>query len=249
MTSQTQKAEAFADLHRSGTFVLLNAWDAGSAKMMARHGAVALGTTSAGVAWMGGMRDGALDREAVLANAKAIATATSLPVTVDLMDGFGPSPDDAAAAVRAAHEAGCVGGSIEDTTGDPDKPLYDLGLAAEKVAAAVEAARGLPNPFVLCARADALFAGIDDLDDVIARLRRFEQEGADLLYAPKLRTTDQIGRVLDAVGKPISLGSSLFGAALGCVYSAMLELLGSGTFEWSLGNLPYARLQDVMNDT
>ncbi|QPH55782.1 isocitrate lyase/PEP mutase family protein [Pontivivens ytuae] len=272
MRTQAEKARIFRDLHEAGTFVLPNAWDAGSARLLAEAGAVALGTTSAGLAWAHGRRDGSQTRDTVIANAAAIAEATDLPVTADLLDGFGPQPEDVGEAVRLAYQAGCVGCSIEDTTGDPDQPLYDAALAAERIAAAVEAAAALSDPFVLCARADALFAGAGDLDSVIARLQSFEKVGAPLLYAPVLMTREAVQQVLDAVATPInvlvgigqdydvadlremgvrrvSLGSSLYSAAMGALHQATGELLGPGTFGWSDGALGYPTLQGMMRDT
>ncbi|WP_299744248.1 isocitrate lyase/phosphoenolpyruvate mutase family protein [uncultured Tateyamaria sp.] len=272
MTTQTDKARIFWDLHQSGTFVLPNAWDAGSARLLTDAGAVAIGTTSAGLAWANGQKDGSQVRDIVVANAEQIATATELPVTADFLNGFGDRPEDVADAIHLAHEAGCVGCSIEDTTGDPDAPLYDIGRATDRITAAIETANALPNPFVLCARADAFFAGVGNLLEVIERLRAFEKVGAPLLYAPVLMSTDAVREVIEAVRTPInvlvgigqpytiadlsdlgvrriSLGSSLYSASMGALNTAARELLDTGTFEWSKGALAYPALQGMMRDT
>ncbi|MEM9797136.1 MAG: isocitrate lyase/phosphoenolpyruvate mutase family protein [Pseudomonadota bacterium] len=271
MTTQTARANTFRDLHQSGTFVLPNAWDAGSARLLADAGAVALGSTSAGLAWAHGQKDGAQMRDIVVNNAAQIADATDLPVTADFLNGFGDWPEDVAEAVRLAHQAGCVGCSIEDTTGNPDAPLYDIGLATERITAGLEAATALPDPFVLCARADAFFAGVGNLPEVIERLRAFEKVGAPLLYAPVLTSLDAVRTVLDAVDTPInvlvgigqpydvadlqnlgvrriSLGSSLYSASMGALSAAARELLETGTFDWSKTALGYQNLQGMMLD-
>lgn len=171
-----------------GAFVVPNPWDAGSARILTALGFAALATTSAGLAFSLGRRDaeGAVSREETLANARAIVDATDLPVSADLEDGFGPRPEDAAETIRRAATIGLIGGSIEDTTADPARPIHDFGRAVERVAAAVEAARELPFPFTVTARAENFLFSRRDLGDTIARLRAFEAAGADVLYAPGL---------------------------------------------------------------
>lgn len=188
--SQVEKAERFQALHaRSGAFVIPNPWDAGTARILTGLGFEALTTTSAGLAFTLGRRDGlgAITRDETLANAKAIVDATDLPVAADLENGFGHTPQTAAETIRLAGEvAGLVGGSIEDSSGDPRRPIYDFQHAVERLAAAAEAARALAFPFVLVGRAENFLHGRPDLDDTIRRLQAFEAVGADALYAPGL---------------------------------------------------------------
>jgi 2-methylisocitrate lyase-like PEP mutase family enzyme len=187
MDVQTLRAEAFKALHaRDGAFVIPNPWDAGSAKMLASLGFEALATTSAGLAFSLGRPDaeGALSLDDTLDNAGEIVDATALPVAADLENGFGDLPEDCAQTILRAAEVGLVGGSIEDASGRSDAPIYDFGLAVERVRAAVQAARSLPFPFTLCARAENLLHGRMDLDDTILRLQAYAEAGADVLYAP-----------------------------------------------------------------
>jgi len=179
---QAQKAAAFAALHTGDPFVIPNPWDAGSARVLAALGFKALATTSSGFAFTLGRRDGRVTLDEVVAHTAAIDGATELPVSVDLENGYGPDPADAARAITQAAEAGAVGGSIEDF--DPGGRLYEPHHAAERISAAAEAARGLGFPFVLTARAENHIRGNPDLDDTIARLQAFERAGADVLYAP-----------------------------------------------------------------
>jgi 2-methylisocitrate lyase-like PEP mutase family enzyme len=204
MRSQTEKAEAFVALHaRPGAFVIPNPWDAGTAKLLAAIGFEALATTSLGFANTLGAADVSL--EAIIENCRTIAAATDLPVSADLENCGADEPEAAARAIGRAAEAGAVGGSIEDSTGDPQAPIYDFTLAVERVQAAVEAARALPFPFTLTARADNLLWGQGDLDDTIRRLQAFEAVGADVLYAPGVRDLDTIRKVVAALGKPFNL--------------------------------------------
>src|SRR5919109_2617858 len=189
MRTQAEKAAAFRALHeRPGVFIIPNPWDAGTAKLLASLGFEALATTSLGLSNMLGRVDGTMtvSREEVLANCRAIAEATDLPVSADLENCYAHEPRAAAEMIRLAAEAGVVGGSIEDATGDAAKPIYDFGLAVERVHAAVETARALPFRFVLTARAENMIQGRLDLDDTIRRLQAFEEAGADVLYAPGL---------------------------------------------------------------
>jgi 2-methylisocitrate lyase-like PEP mutase family enzyme len=273
--SQAEKARRFEALHRrAGAFVIPNPWDAGTARILANLGFEALTTTSAGLAFALGRPDGfgAVNREETLANARAIVEATDLPVAADLENGFGHTPEAAAETIRLAGEAaGLVGGSIEDATGDPQHPIYDFKHAVERVAAAVEAARALPFPFVLVGRAENLIRGRPDLDDTIRRLQAFEVAGADALYAPGLTTADDIRTVCQSVARPVnvvmgltsgslsvaelaslgvrrvSLGSALSRAALGGFLRAAREVRDHGTFRFAEEATPYADLNKVMS--
>lgn len=273
MDVQTLRAEAFKALHeRDGAFVIPNPWDAGSARLLASLGFEALATTSAGLAFSLGRADAeaALSLDETLDNAKSIVDATPLPVAADLENGFGDLPQDCAQAILRAAEAGLVGGSIEDATGRSDAPIYDLALAVERVRAAVQSARSLPFPFTLCARAENLLHGRMDLDDTILRLQAFAEAGADVLYAPGLRSVDEIRAVVQAVApkpvnvlmglagvplsvnqlqdlgvKRISVGSSMARAALGALQRAALEIREQGTFDYGEQALPFAQLNDL----
>ncbi|UBM24330.1 isocitrate lyase/phosphoenolpyruvate mutase family protein [Pseudomonas sp. p1(2021b)] len=273
MDVQTLRAEAFKALHeREGAFVIPNPWDAGSAKLLASLGFEALATTSAGLAFSLGRPDaeGALDLEQTLGNARAIVDATPLPVAADLENGFGDLPENCAETIRQAAGAGLVGGSIEDASGQADTPIYDFGLSVERVRAAVQAARELPFPFTLCARAENLLHGRLDLDDTIRRLQAYAEAGADVLYAPGLRSVDEIRAVVQAVApkpvnvlmgmagvalsvnqlqdlgvKRISVGSSLARAALGAFRRAALEIRDAGTFGYGEQAMPFAELNDL----
>lgn len=254
MTDQSQRARDFAALHQGPDLLVLpNPWDAGSARMLAHLGFKALATTSAGLAFSLGRRDaeGAVSREEALANARAIVEATPLPVAADLENGYGDSPEACAETLRLAAEAGLVGGSIEDASGRPDAPIYDAGLALERIQAAVEAARALPFPFTLAARAENFLHGRPDLDDTLRRLVAYAEAGADVLYAPGLTTREQIAEVVAAVapkpvnilvGSPalaltldelaalgvrrVSLGSNLARVAYGAFFEAARQLHG-----------------------
>jgi 2-methylisocitrate lyase-like PEP mutase family enzyme len=253
--SQTEKANLFRALHqRPGAFVIPNPFDAGTARILAGLGFEALATTSAGCAFSLGRRDGAITRDEALGHAEAIVGATPLPVSADLENGFGDAPEAVALTVRGAGEAGLVGCSIEDASGDPARPIYDFSHAVERVAAAVEAARSMPFPFTLTARAENLLHGRLDLDDTIARLKAFEAAGADVLYAPGLREVEPIRTVCATVSRPvnvlaglgptplsvaqlaaagvrrISLGSALSRVALGAFLDAAREIKEQGTF-------------------
>ena len=253
--SQGEKAARFQALHdRPGAFVIPNPWDAGSARILAGLGFEALATSSGAAAGTLGRRDGQVTREEALAHARAIVAATDLPVSADLEKGFGDAPAVAAETIRLAAEAGLVGGSIEDATGDKNKPLYDLGLAAERVAAAAEAARALPFPFMLTARAENYLRGNPNLDDTIKRLQAFEKAGADVLFAPGLPDLAAVRAVCSAVSKPvnfmvgikgksftvaeltaagvkrISLATSLYRAAMSRLLEVAREVKDKGTF-------------------
>ena len=202
------KAERFQALHREGCFVIANAWDAGSTRILTHLGFAALATTSAGLAFMLGRRDGqaGVSRAEALANARDIVAATSLPVSADLEDGYGAEPEACAATVRLAADAGLCGCTIEDTTADPAAPIHGFDTAVARVRAAASAARAAPHPFVLTARAENFLHGRPDLDDTVRRLVAFAEAGADCLYAPGLPTLEAVRIVIAAVApKPVNV--------------------------------------------
>jgi 2-methylisocitrate lyase-like PEP mutase family enzyme len=271
--SQSDRAHAFCALHRrAGAFVMPNPWDVGTARILAGLGFEALATTSAGLAFTLGWRDaeGAITRDEALAHARTIVEATPLPVSADLESGFGAAPEAVAETIRRAAAAGLVGGSIEDATGDPRRPIYDRAQAVERIAAAAEAARALPWPFTLTARAENHLYGRPDLDDTIGRLQAFEAAGADVLYAPGLRDLDAIRTVCTAVARPvnvvmglagaassvdqlaavgvrrISLGSALARAALGAFLEAAREVRERGTFGFADRAASFAELDPFL---
>jgi 2-methylisocitrate lyase-like PEP mutase family enzyme len=200
---QVRKAEAFRALHAGEPFVIPNPWDAGSARVLEALGFKALATTSSGFAFTLGRLDGRVALDEVAAHVAALDHASGLPVSVDLENGYGPEPEQAALAIERAALAGAVGGSIEDF--DPEAGLYDAGHAVERVAAAVEAAGGVGFPFTLTARAENHIRGNPDLDDTISRLQAYEAAGADVLYAPGLRSVEEIRAVCEAVSKPVNV--------------------------------------------
>ena len=213
MASQQQKFQTFSALHAcEGAFVMPNPWDAGTARLLAHLGFKALATTSAGLAFSTGRRDsaGALSRDDILLNARAIVEATDLPVSADLENGFGDAPEDCALTILKACETGLVGGSIEDATGRPENPIYDMEEAVERVRAAAEAKDG--RPFLLTARAENFLWGNPDLDDTIKRLGAFSEAGADVLYAPGLPDITAIRSVCRALDKPVNVVMGLQGA-------------------------------------
>jgi 2-methylisocitrate lyase-like PEP mutase family enzyme len=274
MRTQAQKAEAFRALHeRPGAFIIPNPWDAGTAKLLASLGFEALATTSLGLANMLGRVDGAnsVSRHEVLDNCRVIAGATELPVNADLENGYADAPREAAEMIRLAAEAGVVGGSIEDATGDASRPIYDFTLAVERLQAAVEVARALPFRFVLTARAENLLHGRHDLDDTIKRLQAFEKAGADVLYAPGVKDLAQIRAVTSAVSRPVnvvmsaadpsltlaqlaeagvkrvSVGGALSRLALAAFLDGAREMKDKGTFTWVRRTVPSRELKAVFN--
>ena len=273
--TQAEKANAFQALHtRAGAFVIPNPWDAGTARILTRLGFEALTTTSAGLAFVLGRRDGdgSVTRDDALANAKAIIDATDLPVAADLENGYGDAPEAAAETIRLAASVGLVGASIEDATGDETRPIYDIAHAAERVAAAAEAAHALPFPFVFVARAENFLHNKPDIDDTIRRLQAFEAAGADVLYAPGIIKADHIRAVCSSVSNPvnvimgikgapfsvsqlaalgvkrISVGSSLSRAALGAFVRAANEIKEQGTFNFANDALPFADANDLVSE-
>ena len=269
--SQSDKATRFRALHHGpGAFLIPNPWDAGSARILAGLGFEALATSSGASAGILGRRDGKVTREEALAHARAIVGATDLPVSADLEKGFGDAPPVAAETIRLAAEVGLVGGSIEDASGDKDKPLYDLSLAAERVAAAVQAARALHFPFTLTARAENYLRGNPNLDDTIKRLQAFEKAGADVLFAPGLPDLEAVRTVCAAVSKPfnfmvgikgksftvaeltaagvkrISLATSLYREAMSGLVNAAREVKDKGTFGYLDRSLTTPELNNFM---
>jgi 2-methylisocitrate lyase-like PEP mutase family enzyme len=203
MTTQREKADAFRALHEGAPFIIPNPWDAGSAKVLAALGFRALAGTSSGFAFTLGRPDGGVTLDEVVSHITAVDGATDLPLSMDLENGYGPAPEDAAGAIAAAASAGAVGGSIEDW--DPHDGLYPLEDAAARVSAAVEAARALDFPFTLTARAENHIRGNPDLSDTVTRLRAYEEAGADVLYAPGLRNADEVRTVCSAVSRPVNV--------------------------------------------
>jgi len=215
VANQAEKAAAFQALHqRAEVFVIANPWDAGTARILTGLGFSALSTTSAGLAFTLGRRDGtaSVSREDALTNAKSIVEATHLPVAADLENGYGHSPETAAETIRLAAAVGLVGGSIEDATGDTVHPIYDFNHAVERIAAAVAAAQALPFPFMLVARAENYLHGRPDLDDTIRRLQAFEAAGAEVLYAPGIASVEDIRTVCASVRKPVNVLMGIKGA-------------------------------------
>jgi len=254
-TTQIEKANRFKRLHEQpGAFVVANPWDAGSARLLTGLGFPALATSSGASAGSLGRGDHRLTREEALTQAQAIVMATDLPVSADLENGFGDAPDDVAETIRMAAAVGLVGGSIEDATGNQDKPLYDLNYATERVAAAVRAAKALPFPFLLTGRTENFLRGNGELKDTIQRLQAFERAGADVLFAPGPPDLAAVRTICAAISKPvnfmaglkgksftvaelaaagvkrISLATSLYRAAMSGLFEAAREVKEMGTF-------------------
>jgi 2-methylisocitrate lyase-like PEP mutase family enzyme len=201
--NQEELGGRFAALHREGCFLIPNPWDGGSARVLESLGFEALATTSSAFAYTLGRADGAVTLDELVAHVKVLAEASDLPISVDLENGFGTTAEAGARAIEAAAAVGAVGGSIEDW--DAEVGIYEVGAAAERIAAAAEAAAALPFDFTLTARAENQIRGNPDLDDTIARLQAYEAAGADVLYAPGLASTEEIGTVVDAVGLPVNV--------------------------------------------
>jgi len=272
--TRSAKGIEFRDLHRQPhAFIIPNPWDAGSARLLASLGFKALATTSAGFAFSLGRVDGAVSRDEVMQHIRDISAACDLPLSADLENGFGDAPKTAAETIRLGADAGLVGGSIEDSSGDPARPIYDFNHAVERVAASVEAARALPFEFTLTARAENFLHGRPDIEDTIRRLQAFAAVGADVLYAPGLPDIDAVRTVCSALDKPvnvlaagglsgasvtdlsaagakrISLGAALSRAALGGLMRAARELVDHGTFGFLKDALPGAEISAVMART
>ena len=273
MTTREEKYKTFRALHeRPGIFLIPNPWNAGTAKILTALGFEALATTSAGYAFNAGCIDSntAITREGVLANAKQIVEATDLPVSADLQDGFGRSPEACAETIWRAADVGLAGGSIEDATGDESDPIYDFKLAVERIAAAAKAAH--ETHFVLTARAENYLHGRPDLRDTIRRLQAFAEAGADVLYAPGLPSLEIIKEVCACVSKPvnvlmglkgatysveeiaeagakrISVGGALARAALGAFVRAAREIKAEGTFGFAAEAISHADLTAYMSN-
>ncbi len=272
MTSQASKGATFKALHEgTAAFIIPNPWDAGSARILAEFGFPALATTSAGAAFTDARPDGSSTREQTLENARLIvAAAGDLPVSADLENGFGDAPEVCAETIRLAAQAGLVGGSIEDATGRAEDSIYSLDLAVARVKAAVAAARALPFSFMLTARAENYLHGRADLDDTIRRLRAFAEAGADVLYAPGIKSRAEIEAVvkvvapkpvnvltglpgitlsqkdLSALGvKRISVGGALACAAYGALMEAAEEMRRDGTFTYADKAVPFGKINGL----
>ena len=270
MSTQSERGKAFRALHeRDGAFIIPNPWDIGTARLLAHLGFEALATTSAGYAFSVGQRDNTIQREEMMTHVAEIASATDLPVSADLGNGFGDNPETVAETIALAAAAGAAGGSIEDLTSHPDQPIYELELAAERIRAASEAARALPFPFTLTARAENYLVGRPDLKDTIKRLQVYEEAGADVLYAPGLTRKEDIVSLVSSVGRPvnvimglqgvrlsltelseigvkrISVGSALSRAAFGAFLRAAHEMQTHGTFTFADETVSYRDLSDM----
>lgn len=269
MLSQLEKAHKFRALHeRDRIFLIPNPWDVGTARLLAQMGFEALATSSAGFAFSIGKPDTAVGRDAMLAHVAEVAAAVDLPVSGDLENGYGDAPETAAETIRLAAAAGLVGGSIEDATGRAGEPIYARDLAVERVRAAAQAARALPFPFTLTARCENFLHGRPDLEDTIARLRAYQQAGADVLYAPGLQRMEDIAAVVRAVERPVnvlagagmtlaalaaagvrrvSVGSTLARVALTALQRAAREMLEQGSFSSFEGATSYADLNQIFS--
>jgi len=258
MLTQAEKGRAFRALHeRDGAFIIPNPWDVGTARLLAHLGFEALATTSMGYAFSAGQLDNTIERHQMMEHLSALASATDLPVSADLENGFGDDPEIVEETIRLAAAAGVVGGSIEDATGRPQDPIYDIEQAAERIRAAATAVQALPFAFTLTGRAENYLHGRPDLKDTIARLQAYQEAGADVLYAPGLASKDEIAAVVSSVDRPVnvvmglrgvqlsltalseigvrrvSVGSALCRAALGAFLRAAREMHEHGTFDFA----------------
>ncbi len=273
MRTQAEKAKAFQALHqREGAFIIPNPYDMGTARLLAYLRFEALATTSAGCAFSLGQRDYTLTREQALGHPAEIVLATDLPVSADLESGFGDDPETVAETFRLAVATGLAGGSIEDSTGRPDEPIYDHQLAVERVRAAAEVTKSLPFPFMLTARCENYLVGRTDLKDTIGRLQAYQEAGANVLYAPGLRTKEDVAAVVSSVDRPVnvlmalqgvhftlaelselgvkrvSVGSALSRAALGAFLRAAREMKEEGTFTFADEAVAYAEVSAMLNN-
>ncbi|HWL30380.1 MAG TPA: isocitrate lyase/phosphoenolpyruvate mutase family protein [Burkholderiaceae bacterium] len=269
--AQSARAHAFRSLHQQeDAFIIPNPWDVGTARLLSLLGFKALATTSAGYAFSSGQPDFSIGRDRMLAHVADIVAATDLPVSADLENGFGDEPATVAETIRMAAATGLAGGSIEDASGHRDQPIYDIGLAADRIRAAAEVVRSLPFPFMLTARAENFLNGRPDLADTIRRLQAYQEAGADVLYAPGLTTKEDIAAVVRAVDRPvnvimglqgvrldlaelqalgvkrISVGSALSRAALGAFLRAAQEMREHGTFTFADAAVPYPLISDML---
>jgi 2-methylisocitrate lyase-like PEP mutase family enzyme len=273
MRSQLEKGEVFHDLHvRAGIFIIPNPWDVGTARILVAAGFGALATTSAGYAFARGLPDGSVGRGEMLRHVAEVVGASSLPVSADLEAGYGSSPEEVAMTIRLAATAGAVGGSIEDTSGDKDRPLLDIQAASERIRAAAEEAARLPFPFMLTARAENFLVGRPDLRETIARLQAYQEAGANVLYAPGLTRKEDIATIVRSVDRPlnvvigltsldvsleqlqdigvkrVSLGSALSRVAFAALLGGLAEMRGGGTFGFLKGAVPFAELNSLFRD-
>jgi 2-methylisocitrate lyase-like PEP mutase family enzyme len=261
------KGKTFRALHQAeGAFIIPNPWDVGTAKLFDSFGFKALATTSAGYAFSRGLPDGGVGFEEMIHHCRELVAATDLPVSADLEKGKGDSPESAEETIFAAAAAGLAGCSIEDFSGDPGSPIYEFGLALERVAAAADAARSLKQDFVFTARCENFLRGRNDLDDTIRRLQAYEEAGADVLYAPGIGDVETVAKICSAVSKPvnvlatpgftladlakagakrISLGSSLATYCYGMLQTASRELLEQGTFGFTRSGMPFRTVQTM----
>lgn len=269
--SQLQKAEAFHALHQGDkAFIIPNPWDKGTAYLLSKMGFKALATTSAGAAFFQGKQDNTLGREVIMSNVKDIVGASPLPVSADLENGFGDTPELVAETIRIAIDYGLAGGSIEDANNLSDVPIYSLELAADRIRAAAEAVKNSGIPFVLTGRAENFLFGNRDIKDTIKRLQSYQEAGADVLYAPGLTTADEISAVVSSVDRPVnvvmglqganlslealsalgvrrvSVGSALSRAALGAFLTASREMLEHGTFSFAEDAIPYGDISSML---
>jgi 2-methylisocitrate lyase-like PEP mutase family enzyme len=273
MRSQKELGRVFRELHqRSVAFIIPNPWDVGTARLLAHLGFEALATTSAGYAFSRGQRDNTIGREEMMRHLASIASATDLPVSGDLENGFGDDPRTVAETIRLAASTGLVGGSIEDSTKRQVAPIYERELAVDRVRAASEAARSLPFPFTLTARSENYLVGRPDLDDTIGRLQAYQEAGADVLYAPGIRSKQDLAAIVDSLDRPvnavmglqgvrldlaalteigvkrISVGSALSRAALGAFLRAAQEMRDHGSFEFSDQAVSYRDISSMLGE-
>jgi 2-methylisocitrate lyase-like PEP mutase family enzyme len=272
MLTQGDKGQVFRALHeRDGAFLIPNPWDPGTARLLEHLGFEALATTSAGCAFSAGQQDNTISRDETMAHISGIASATDLPVSADLENGFGDSPETVAETIRLAAAAGLAGGSIEDMSRHAERPIYEHEYAVERIRAAAEAVRNLPFAFTLTARAENYLAGRPDLRDTIKRLQAYQMAGADVLYAPGLTSTDDIASVVNAVDRPVnvvmglqgvplslaglaaigvkrvSVGSALSRAALGAFLRAAREMREHGTFRFAEDAVSYREINAMFD--
>ena len=273
LINQVEKGQIFAALHeRDGAFIIPNPWDVGTARLLAQLGFEALATTSAGSSFSMGQRDNSITRNDMMAHVATIAAATELPVSADLENGFGDSPEFVAETIKLAARAGLVGGSIEDMSRDPGRPIYDMGFATERVRAAAEVVRDLLFAFTLTARAENYLAGRPDLGDTIKRLQAYQAAGADVLYAPGIVSKDDIATIVKSVDRPVnvvmglqgvqlslaelsaigvkrvSVGSALSRAALGAFLRAAREMGEHGTFTFAEQAVGYRDINAMLGE-
>ena len=272
MLTQAQKAATFEALHKQdGAFIIPNPWDVGSARLLENAGFEALATSSAGYAFSVGKADNAVGRDDTLAHAAAVAAGTGLPLSIDLENGFGDSPEQVAETIRLAAATGAVGGSIEDATGRDDDPIYERTFAIERIRAAAAVVRELPFPFMLTARAENYLVGRPDLADTIDRLQQYQEAGANVLYAPGLTNINDIAKVVSSVDRPVnvlmglqgvkltladlstvgvkrvSVGSGLARTALGAFLRAATEMREHGSFTFAEDAVPYRTINSIFS--